>query len=300
MRSFIKHILSGRCLFLLAALLLPACVSAAALQPKADPSVHYYDSRPKEGWYWYQNPVIENSAKPGEQQAPPGTRYSKKQLYDMYPDQFQQLLKVRLKTAVQYPTEENVEDYLTMQDIARRKSAAFASAVQFVTQKNASTLSVNDVYPETTPGIEARVEMQQKEIENTIRAARNDHAILFFWRPGCGFCEKQVGILKYFTDKYGWQVKPINSIEQKDLAARFNITVTPTLFLIRQGNDKYLTISVGVISLGEMERKLYRAIRYLDGDTDIDTFTTMDYEKGGSLDPRSILNKNRGDQGGGQ
>ena len=98
----------------------------------------------------------------------------------MYPDQFQELLKVRMKTAVQYPTEENVGEYLTMQDIARRKAAAFSSAVQFVTQKDAATFSVNDVYPGTTPGMEARVQMQQKEIfrHHQHRKEQSCHSVL--------------------------------------------------------------------------------------------------------------------------
>ena len=268
---------------------------------QSQPESAYYDSAPKIGWYWYHDPAVlpdpKKQPKPkqqAEQQAPDDKKYTDEQLYDMYPDQFQALLNVRLKTAVQYPTEENVTAYLTMQDIARRKAAAFTSAVQFVTQKNAATLSVNDVYPETTPGIEARVQMQEKEIFNTISTAKDNHAILFFWRPGCGFCEKQIGILKYFTEKYGWQIKPINIAEQTNLAERFNITTTPTLMLIRQGSDQYMPISVGVISLNEMEQKLYQAIRYLNGVTDIDTFTNNDFEKGGSLDPRSILQKNKG------
>ena len=296
MRFFIKRIRSGSLPLLLVALL-STCASAGG-QSGSSASAFFYDRPPKEGWYWYHDPVVVPD-KPKQQQdeqqtevlqqAPETGKYTDKELFDMYPDQFQELLKVRLKTAVQYPTEENVEDYIKIQDIARRKAAAFTAAVQFVTQKDAARYSMNGVYPATTPGIEARVQMEQKEIFDTISTARNDHAILFFWKPGCGYCEKQVGILKYFTEKYGWQIKPIDITKQTDLASRFNITVTPTLLLIQQGNEKFMPLSVGVISLAEMEQNLYRAIRYMNGDTDIETFTNTDYEKGGPLDPRSIL-----------
>lgn len=152
------------------------------LHEKADPSVNYYNQPSKEGWYWYHDPAPTPEAqdKEHDQKQPPTGNYTRQQLYDMYPDQFQELLKIRLKTAVQYPTRENVLNYLTMQDIARRKAAAFSSAVQLVTQENASTFSVNDAYPRTIPGREAMVQMQQKEIAQTIAAAKNDHAILFF------------------------------------------------------------------------------------------------------------------------
>jgi len=55
-----------------------------------------------------------------------------------------------------------------------------------------------------------------------------------------------------------------------------------------------MPISVGVISMEEMEQKSYQAIRYLNGDTTPETFTNQEFEKGGSLDPRSILDKSKG------
>ena len=306
MKFSIKRIPSGsRWLFLPLLLMLASHTSASAtgtlppamLDASSRNEAQYYDSAPKKGWYWYHDPAVQpekpDEQKPVivEQQVPENRKYTKEELYDMHPDQFQELLKVRMKTAVQYPTEEHVAEYLTMQDIARRKAAAFSSAVQFVTQKDAAIFSVNDVYPSTIPGSEARTQMKEKEIEGTIAAAKDNHAILFFWKPGCSFCDKQVEILKYFTEKYAWLIKPINIQEQTGLAARFNITSTPTLLLIRQGSEQYLPISVGVVSLSEMELKSYQAIRYLNGDTRIDTFTNSDFEKGGSLDPSSILIK---------
>jgi conjugal transfer pilus assembly protein TraF len=299
MKLFTRRIRFGSRLILLA---LAAPVFCRAAEPVDDGSAGggFYDSSPKKGWYWYHDPAAQpekpeppEEKKPAvpDEQAMEKKDFTKEELYDMAPVQFQGLLKERLNTAVQYPTEGHVMDYLTMQDIARRKAAAFSSAVQFVTQKNASLFSVNDVYPTALPGVEARTQMKQQEIGETITRAKDNHAILFFWRPGCGFCDTQTGILKYFTEKYDWKIKPINIQEQAGLAARFNITSPPTLLLIRQGSDQYMPISVGVVSLAEMEVKCYQAIRYLKGDTRIDTYTNSEFEMGGSLDPTAILEK---------
>ena len=297
MKFSARLILSFNCLFLACAM------QATGTVPVSDDAQSgFYDATPKKGWFWYHDapaqpepsqPEKEDEGKKpaaAQQTDPDQKNLTIEELYTMSPPEFQALLTKRMDTAVQYPTEDNVTAYLIMQDIARRKSAAFASAVQFVTQKNIQ-LSVNDAYPTTVPGFEARTKMKQQEVEKTIAAAKEDHAILFFWRPGCSFCETQSGILKYFSEKYGWEVKPINVMEQPNMAARFNITSTPTLFLIKQGNEKYMPISVGVVSLNEMELKCYQAIRYLNGDTRIDTFTNSDFEKGGSLDPQAVLNK---------
>ena len=56
-------------------------------------------------------------------------------------------------------------------------------------------------------------------------------------------------------------------------AARFNISITPTLLLIEKGQEDYMSVAAGVITLTELERKLYRAIRYLQGSTRNDNFS---------------------------
>jgi conjugal transfer pilus assembly protein TraF len=211
----------------------------------------------------------------------------------MYPDDFQELLNGLQKKAVQYPTEENILQYRIMQDVARRKALAYTNASMYVTQKYSNLFNVNQVYPTARPGIAARVQMQQNEIAQTISKANRDHALLFFISPGCGFCEKQARILTYFMEKYGWQIKTVNIRTNVNAAARFNITTTPTLLLIKQGQQDYMTVTTGVIALTELERKLYRAIRYLQGHTQGDNFLMYDFQKGSAFDPTSILNKGK-------
>ena len=253
----------------------------------------------KHGWFWYEDPapVVEEEREMPitEPKASPLSRevslaqYSTEALWNMHPDDFQQLLNGLQKKAVQYPTEQNILEYLSIQDIARRKALAYANATQYVTQKRADLFNINQVYPTSSPGAVARVQMQQEEIAGTIRDAKDDHALLFFVAAGCGFCEKQAQILAYFVDKYGWQVKPVDMERESNLALRFNITTTPTLLLIRQDREASMRIATGVATLPEIERNLYQAIRSMRGDTSMESFTTYDFQKGSALDPTSIL-----------
>ena len=253
----------------------------------------------KHGWFWYEDPspVVEEERE--MLAAEPKTaslsrevslaHYSTETLWNMHPDDFQQLLNGLQKKAVQYPTEQNILEYLSIQDIARRKALAYANATQYVTQKRADLFNINQVYPTSSPGAVARVQMQQEEIAGTIREAGKDHALLFFTAAGCGFCEKQAQILASFIDKYDWQVKPVDIDRDPDLALRFNITTTPTLLLVRQDREASMRIATGVATLPEIERNLYQAIRSMRGDTSMESFTTYDFQKGSALDPASIL-----------
>ena len=251
----------------------------------------------KQGWFWYKDPPPEKREEKTEKKAarhlPSLDRYTVRQLWDMYPDDFQKLLNVIQKKAVQHPTEKNILEYLTMQDIARRKALAYTNATMYVTQKYGNLFNVGSVYPAAGPGVIARVTMQENEIRSTIAGAREDHALIFFVQPGCGFCEKQARILGYFVDRYGWPVKTVDIRKNVNAAARFNVTVTPTLLLVTRGQDRYMTVATGVIALSELERRLYRAIRILEGRTGQDNFLMYDFQKGSPLDPTSILNQDR-------
>jgi len=275
-------------------------VTAADLNELPEQQNRFYNDT-KHGWFWYENPPLEQeeqATKPAQPIKEPGRAqsldsYSIDKLWNMYPDDFQELLNVLQKKAVQTPTEQNILEYLTMQDIARRKALAYTNATMYVTQKYGELFNVNHVYPTAGPGVTARVTMQNDEIFQTINSAGNDHALIFFVSPGCSFCEKQAGILNYFVDKYGWQIKTVDISRNINSAARFNITLTPTLLLIKKGQDNYMTVASGVIAMTELERKLYRAIRLLQGNTREDTFLMYDFQKGSAFDPTSILNKGK-------
>ncbi|MBM9514072.1 conjugal transfer protein TraF [Desulfogranum marinum] len=266
-------------------------------------------TKQKEGWFWYHDPVQEPEVKvkQPEQPEPPLQKprpaqenkyretdleeYGIEELWGMYPDDFQELLDHVQNLAVQEPTEKNVLRYLVMQDVARRKALAYTNSSMYVTQKYGDLFNVNQVYPTSKPGVTARVQLQQQEIGKTIAVARNNHALISFTSPTCRFCERQNSILAYFVEKYGWQVKPVDISRQPGIAARFGIESTPTLLLIQKGREEYMTVSVGVVALTELERKLYRAIRYLGGETRDDNFLMYDFQKGSALDPTSILNQ---------
>jgi len=305
MTSSIKHCLSGkRQVFIWLCVVLCLQVSVTLARTAGLPDLEgtgnrfYQDTR--QGWFWYEDPPLEPEEQKDTPEQPEPTRsiptldnYSIDELWNMHPDDFQGLLNGLQKRAVQYPTEKNILQYLVIQDVARRKALAYTHASMYVTQKYSNLFSINQVYPTAEPGITARVRMQQNEIEETISRAMDDHALLFFTSPGCGFCEKQVQILAYFLEKYSWQIKTVDISQNSNAAARFNITTTPTLLLIEKGRVEYMTVATGVIAMTELERKLYRAIRYLQGDTKNDNFLMYDFQKGSALDPTSILNKGK-------
>jgi len=275
--------------------ILLVCLLIPAVTVMAEETGNRFYEDTKHGWFWYEDPLPEEELQEEitQRKAVSLNSYSIDDLWTMHPDDFQNLLDDLQKKAVQYPDEQNILEYLSMQDIARRKALAYTNVAMYITQKHSDIFNVGQVYPSARPGITARVRMQQNEITQTIGTAGNNHALIFFVSPGCDFCEQQAQILAYFTDKYDWPIKIVDTRRQIQAASRFNITITPTLLLVKKGADKSLTVSTGVITLSELERKLYRSIRYLQGNIQGDHFLMYDFERDTPLDPTSILKKGR-------
>jgi len=255
-------------------------------QSQNEDSKPFYEDR-KQGWYWYRKePLTRKTLKsklPSKRRLPYLSDYTMRELWNMYPDDFQELLNTFMKKAVQNPTEKNILDYLIMQDIARRKSLAYASVMSYVVQKNPQ-LSTKTLYPVTAPGRAAVAAMRTREQEKTIRTGRSEFALIMFTRKGCDFCEAQTSILTYFVHKYSWPLRMIDIEKNPGAAARFNVTMTPAIILVDRESGRYMPIAVGVVSMSELSLKLYRTIRYLRGEIMPQQWFMHDFERGKSND----------------
>jgi conjugal transfer pilus assembly protein TraF len=239
----------------------------------------------KQGWYWYQkDPEKRKLTERTKRNLPRLEDFTHQELWEMYPDDFQDLLNTFMKKAVQKPDEKTVMDYLIMQDIARRKSLAFASVMSYVDQKN-QELGTQSVFPITAPGQSAVFAMRVREQEETIASGRNQFGLIMFTREACDFCDSQKSILEFFINKYGWPVRILDINDYPNVAAKFNVTMTPTIIMVDKDSGKSMPISVGVISMSDLAQKLYRSIRFMRGEITPQQWFMHDFEKGKSNDP---------------
>ncbi|MRR35848.1 conjugal transfer protein TraF [bacterium] len=269
-------------------LLLAASVHAGPI-PEVEQLVYYRDV--KQGWWWYQDPPREEKKEERKEEPKQGEKrrripvmkdYTPEQLWTMHPDDFQSLLMDFQKKAVMKLDEESTMEYLTMQDIARKRSLAYANVAAYVQQKNPA-LTLPE-YSLATPGMAAATRMRTGEMESRIRQAESDFALLYFHSPECGFCSAQDGILRFFQDRYGWQVRSFDVNRNPNLAARFNVATTPYLILIYRKSRDYIPVSAGVVTLAEMEEKLFRGIRLLSGEITPREYSLYEHRRGGSFD----------------
>jgi conjugal transfer pilus assembly protein TraF len=278
------------------AVLIILCVMISAGRPALadDNDVNFYKEK-KTGWWWYHDPKPEIKNKEEEKldlkpvkPVPSIAHMPDETLWNLHPDQFQELLLELQKKAVQNPTESTMADYTRMLDMARRKSVVFANASMLYVQQHPE-YDVAAADPITTPGKVATIKQTAQDMEDKINWAAGNYGIIYFYSQDCPYCEAQTPILKYFGEKYNWEIKPYDTKTDSKVAEAFNAAVTPTILLIGRKNGEYLIVSSGVISLPDMEERIYRGIRLLEGETGVENYSTYDYQKGGALDPQSIF-----------
>lgn len=261
-------------------------------------SKSYYEDS-KRGWYWYEQEKKEKEKKevkkevktePKEEpqkevkhRIPSLKDYDYNSLWNMHPDDFQALLTDFQKKAVMAPTEENVKEYYFVQDLARRKAMAFTNVTAYVMQKNPD-LQVENDYPNVTPGRAEYITAISKGKSSKIRQGSDDFALIYFFSPGCQYCMTQNSILKFFEDKYKWEVKKVNVEENMAAVARFNITNVPFVILIYKKSEDYLAVTKGPISLEEMEDRIYEGIRLFLGETKPENFSLPGFQAGTTFD----------------
>jgi conjugal transfer pilus assembly protein TraF len=251
----------------------------------------------KRGWWWYEKIPLEKrdrdeKVEDGKKRSPRLSDYTMEELWNMYPDDFQAVLMAFQKKAVQVPSENNVREYYVVQDIARRKSLAFANVSAAVMQKYPD-LSVAADYPITAPGRNAEVSQRTDEIESRIRSAREEFALIYFSSAGCPYCAEEGSILSLFVEKYGWEIREIDIEREAAVSSVFGIETTPTLLLIYRGSADHITVSAGVASMAEIEEKLYRGIRLLKNEITPEEYSLYEFQRGGAFDVRAPLRRDK-------
>lgn len=242
-----------------------------------------YGGDVKKGWYWYEVEKEEEASEEPEEKAVEAA--SPVDPWKMSAGDFRKLLEETRDRAVAEPTVENVTRYIVLQDVARRKSAAFAAVYQMVMQTRPEFSTASE-YPWTNPGIRALVSMRSREVHSTIEEAAGDFAMVYFHRPDCRFCQAEEKVLAYFIERYAsWEIKKVDVYKEPTAAARFGASIVPYILVVYRETGEYMPVSAGVVSLTDLELRLYRSIRYLKGETTPSRFLLYGFQDQGPADP---------------
>jgi len=208
-----------------------------------------------------------------------------KQLWSMHPDQFQDHLKQVQKWAVKTLAPEDVAHYRKVQDVARRKAAAYAAVSTYVAERDPASQRFDLDMPVNAPGRYAVESARKKELLEFLQSRSHQYGLVYFRSETCSACRAQDGIMNYFRRELPtWNLEDVDVNQRPDLAGLFGVQSTPTLALLEKDNQEPEILAVGVLALDQLSSRLYRRIRAREGAAP-EQYFTQDSQRGGALDP---------------
>ncbi len=248
----------------------------------------YHDSR--RGFYWGEDVPEKEKDKPMQdtkkesKKSPSLKDYTEEQLWRMDPDTFNELREAITKRAVgDTSNEEYIGEYAKVIELSAQRARAFANAHHAYLSKHPEH-NIAASLPLAAPGRIAVTKEQRREVSRRLKNAQDDFALIYFYAPGCEACNEQGKILQYFTGRYNWNIKSVDVTSSPPGARAFGVQMTPTLLVVSKRSGEYLTVSVGVAAVTEIEDTLYRNVRLLNGEITPEEYTNYEFWKGGPLE----------------
>lgn len=233
----------------------------------------YYDNH-ENGWHWYDDPVEEKieEVKPSQSDtAPPSTVSATDEMKVL-----QKILEEAKNKAVLYPTEENIVNYVEMQNQVMNNSRDFAKGWQSMLL-NHPELNFQVSHPTNQIGRQVYLDQKSDAQDQSIHEFFKDKGLYFFFRSTCPYCQKFAPILKDFADKYQITVLPISldGIGLREFpdfktdqgqAQKFNVTVEPSLFVVDPKLGKAIPVSYGLMSEDALQQRIYDIATQFNGE----------------------------------
>jgi len=220
-----------------------------------------------DGWHWYNN---KEEAK--DPTTDPSSKDPVKQM-----DALKATIQRALDTAILYPTDSNVKNYIALQNQISNQSSLFANVWQKVLLENPE-LNYSLVHPTNTLAKQVDLDLQRKKEDAAIAKLAQESGLFFFYSSSCAYCRKFAPIVKRFAESYNITIVPITidgfalpefpeSKIDKGQAAKFKVTVEPSLFAVNPYTQKAYPISQGLISESDLRKRILDIAQNFRGDS---------------------------------
>jgi len=259
-------------------LLLPN--NAAAVPPTAKTAVARDDARVDDsywrdrerGWFWYDDPLPERNEGPKAKPkavptiSAPATSKKPSELVEF--EALQKRVEDLRNIAIINPSEQNIRNYLNIQNFVIEKASTFADVAQRVIWATPELDPTVTGRPVNAKALEVFDREQAGARTNTVAKLSQTHALFFFFRSDCPYCHQFAPLLRDFEAKFGLRIVPI-SVDggglpefrsprvDNGIARTLDVQQVPALFLAEPGSGKITPLGYGVLSESELLERLY-------------------------------------------
>jgi conjugal transfer pilus assembly protein TraF len=224
------------------------------------------------GWFWYDDPLPERNEgpKPKPKAVPtisaPATSKKPSELVEF--EALQKRVEDLRNIAIINPSEQNIRNYLNIQNFVIEKASTFADVAQRVIWATPELDPTVTGRPVNAKALEVFDREQAGARTNTVAQLSQTHALFFFFRSDCPYCHQFAPLLRDFEAKFGLKIVPI-SVDggglpefrsprvDNGIARTLDVRQVPALFLAEPRGGKITPIGYGVLSESELLERIY-------------------------------------------
>jgi conjugal transfer pilus assembly protein TraF len=247
---FVMISVSWKCAVILIWFVMVWCLPSSA---KAD---NFWEERAV-GWHWYQDPE-EN------QPISPDSTVTNDPIATM--EALHHQVQQTLDQAILNPTEDNIRQYIALQNQLGERAQHFAEVWKSVLL-NYPELDFSLRHPTNNLAKQIDLDSTHQQENAAIQQFAQHNGLFFFYRSSCPYCQRFAPILKDFSSRYGLSVIPIttdgislpefpHSHSDQGQAARLKVTVEPALFTADPQTHRIIPVSYGLLSEDELRQRL--------------------------------------------
>jgi len=250
-------------------------------QTKID-NFNYSQKDVQRGWFWYEDPEEEPKPKkpePKEIKPVPATapQESSEEVVLNSAWLRENLPKLQ-EIAQDKPTKENLAAYFYAQRLAIDIASRMANkSKEFFMFEN--ELSETNRRPTASFALKEHKSIANKNTKTMLAKIFKESGIWFFYLSNCPYCHKQLPALKVYKTFNKADVLGISMdgvvlagdivLEHKHdkglaISKKFNVTVTPTMILVKKDGTSFLKVSEGLLSLKDLTDRVIVAAREMD------------------------------------
>lgn len=209
------------------------------------------------GWHWYQDSVED---KPGSNNVAVMTDPISAM------ESLQHQVKQTLDLAILNPTEENIRNYIALQNQLGDRAQHFADVWRSVLL-HYPELDFSLQHPTNNLAKQIDLDNSRRQENIAIQQFAQRNGLFFFYRSTCPYCQRFAPIIKDFSKRYGLAVVPITTdgislpefpeshIDQGQ-AGRLKVTIEPALFTADPKTHRIIPVSYGLLSEDELRERL--------------------------------------------
>jgi conjugal transfer pilus assembly protein TraF len=249
--------------------------NAAAVPPTTKTAVDRSEStvdssywRDRErGWFWYDDPHPERNdgATPQPEAipivSPPAAPGKPSELKEF--EALQKRVEDLRNIAIINPSEQNIRNYLNIQNFVIEKASTFADVAQRVIWATPQLDPTVTGRPVNAKALEVFDRERAGARTHIVAQLAQTHALFFFFRSDCPYCHQFAPLLRDFEAKFGMKVVPI-SVDggglpefpsprlDNGIGRTLDVRQVPALFLVEPRGGKITPIGYGVLSESEL------------------------------------------------